>query len=121
MQEDLTLGSDRDSRLDRVFHALSNRTRRAMLAHLMDGPTMVTELAAPHAMSLPSVSKHLRVLEEAGLVGRSVSGRVHRCSIETAQLQALDEWLGHYRDFWGDNLAALADYVEVDDDGSGAG
>ena len=114
------LVSDGDSRLDRVFHALSNRTRRAMLAHLMEGPSMVTELAAPHAMSLPSVSKHLRVLEEAGLVERRVSGRVHTCSIEPAPLQALDEWLGHYRGFWHENLAALARYVEVDDDGSGA-
>ncbi len=107
---------DRAARLDRVFHALANRTRRAMLARLIEGPTMVTELAAPHAMSLPSVSKHLRVLEQAGLVERTVSGRVHTCSLGTAPLQAMDEWLSHYRGFWDETLESLAGYVETDAD-----
>ncbi len=106
-----------DDRLDRVFHALANRTRRLMLAQLADGPTMVTELAEPFAMSLPSVSKHLKVLEQAGLVERSVDGRVHHCALATAPLQDVESWLAHYRGFWDDNLAALADFVEGEDNG----
>lgn len=107
-----------EDRLDRVFQALANRTRRAMLARLVRGPTMVTELAAPFAMSLPSVSKHLKVLEQAGLVERAVDGRVHHCSLGVAPLRELETWLDHYRGFWDDSLAALAHYVEGEDDGS---
>ena len=89
-----------------------------MLARLSHGPTMVTELAAPFAMSLPSVSKHLKVLEQAGLVQRAVDGRVHRCSLGVVPLRQLERWLDHYRGFWDDGLAALADYVEGEDDAS---
>ncbi len=103
--------------LDRLFHALSNQTRRAMLARLTEGPAKVTDLAAPFAMSLPSVSKHLRVLEQAGLVGRLIDGRVHHCTLDVAPLQDLERWLGHYRGFWDDSLRSLADYVEGEADG----
>ncbi len=105
-----------DDRLDSVFHALANRTRRSLLDRLGHGPAMVTELAAPYAMSLPSISKHLRVLEGAGLVARSVDGRVHRCRLATAPLREVEAWLTHYRAFWEHRLDALAQYVESDRD-----
>jgi len=109
-----------DRQLDLVFHALSNRTRRAMLARLSEGPAMVTELAAPFAMSLPAVSKHLRVLEEAALVVREVDGRVHHCSLSTRSLQDVEHWIETYRSFWKGTLDSLADYVERDVDHEGA-
>ncbi|HYL74891.1 MAG TPA: metalloregulator ArsR/SmtB family transcription factor [Bryobacteraceae bacterium] len=101
-----------DDQLDRVFHALSDRTRRALINRLADGPRMITELAAPFDMSLPAVSKHLRVLEEARLVDRAVDGRVHRCSFAPEPLREAEQWLDRYRSFWEDNLEALARYVE---------
>ncbi|MHA1566308.1 MAG: ArsR/SmtB family transcription factor [Alphaproteobacteria bacterium] len=101
-----------DDHLDRVFHALANRTRRALLARLALGPSKVTELAAPFAMSLPSVSKHLRVLEGAGLIDRSIDGRIHRCCLMTAPLDDVAAWLAHYRTFWDNRLAVLARHVE---------
>jgi DNA-binding transcriptional ArsR family regulator len=99
-------------RLDRVFHALSDRTRRALLARLARGPAMVTELAAPFAMALPSVSKHLKVLEAANLIARTIDGRIHHCALAPAPLKAADRWLEHYRAFWTGKLDLLADYVE---------
>ena len=103
-----------EDRLDLVFHALSDRTRRALLDRLTRGPARITELARPFAMSLPAVSKHLRVLERARLIERTVSGRVHECSFGAAPLQEVERWLEHYRGFWEDKLAALARYVEDD-------
>lgn len=101
-----------DDRLDLVFHALSDRTRRALLGRLTEGPAMVTTLAQPFDMSLPAVSKHLRVLERAGLVTRTISGRVHRCSIGLEPLADVERWLERTRAFWDGRLADLADYVE---------
>lgn len=101
-----------DDRLDGVFHALSDRTRRALLARLAAGPAMVTELAAPHAMSLPAVSKHIRVLEGAGLVARTVKGRVHRCALAPHRLRDVEAWLAFYRGFWSGTLDSLARHAE---------
>jgi len=101
-----------DDLLDAVFHALGDRTRRALLARLAKRPAMITELADPFAMSLPAVSRHIRVLERAGLVTRSVDGRMHRCSLNPKPFKTIEGWLTHYRKFWEDNLAALAHYVE---------
>lgn len=101
-----------DDRLDRVFHALADRTRRALLARLAKGPGSVTELAAPFAMSLNAVSKHLKVLESAGLIAREVEGKVHRCSLAAAPLRTADQWLAFYRAFWAGNLDAVAAFVE---------
>jgi len=101
-----------DDRLDLVFRALADRTRRAMLARLGQGPAMVKELAAPFDMSLPAVSKHLKVLERAALVSRAVDGRVHRCSLRAAPLSDVDEWLADYREFWQGSLESLARFVE---------
>jgi DNA-binding transcriptional ArsR family regulator len=105
-----------DDRLDAVFHALGDRTRRALLARLASRPAMITELAHPFAMSLPAVSRHIRVLEGAGLVTRSVDGRMHRCSLNPKPFKTIEGWLIHYRKFWEDNLAALANYVESGQD-----
>ena len=101
-----------EDRLDRLFHALSDRTRRALLRRLEAGPAMVTELAEPFRMSLPAVSKHVRVLEAAALIERRVDGRIHRCSLNAAPLEEAERWLDRYRIFWTDRLAALAHYVE---------
>lgn len=106
--------SSANERLDTVFHALSDRTRRALIARLAEGPCIVTELAEPFEMSLPAVSKHLKVLESAGLVARAVDGRIHRCSLIAKPLGEAELWLDFYRSFWEDTLGRLARYVERD-------
>ncbi len=103
---------EKQDQLDLVFAALANQTRRALLARLGEAPAKITDLATPHDMSLPGVSKHLRVLEKAGLVRRDVEGRVHRCSLDTAPLRKAERWLAHYRTFWNETLEALAKHVE---------
>jgi DNA-binding transcriptional ArsR family regulator len=105
-------GPAADDRLDAVFRALGDRTRRALLARLAVGPGMITELAKPFDMSLPAVSRHIRVLESAGLVARHVDGRMHECSLAAAPLKTAEAWLTHYQRFWQGNLAALEHYVD---------
>src|SRR5262245_19392072 len=97
-------------RLDIIFRALRDRTRRGLLAKLTHGPAMVTELARPFAMSLPAISRHIRVLEHARLVKRHVDGKIHRCSLEPAALREVERWLSNYRWFWEDTLGSLASY-----------
>jgi DNA-binding transcriptional ArsR family regulator len=97
--------------LDRTFAALSDPTRRAMLARLAHGDATVTELAAPFAMSLPAISKHLRVLELAGLVERTKDGRVHRLRLVAQPLHEAAAWITHYQHFWEQQLEALVDYL----------
>ncbi|MFL5321210.1 MAG: ArsR/SmtB family transcription factor, partial [Myxococcaceae bacterium] len=99
-------------RLDELFHALSDRTRRRMLRRLSEGPAIVRELAEPFSMSIPAVAKHLRVLERAKLVARTVDGRVHRCELSPKALKTADAWLEQYRAFWDGTLDALAEYAE---------
>ena len=94
-------------RLDRVFHALADRTRRALLARLARGPAPIGELAQPFDMSFAAVSKHLRVLEDAKLVERTIDGRVHRCALDAAPLRDADGWLAHYREYWDGTLESL--------------
>lgn len=106
-----TSGSAHERRLDRVFHALSDRTRRAMLARLARGPARVGDLARPFAISRPAVSKHIKVLEGAGLMVRAVEGRSHHCSLEPAALADIEAWLAFYRGFWNGTLDALARHV----------
>jgi DNA-binding transcriptional ArsR family regulator len=103
-----------DDRLDLVFRALGDRTRRALLARLARKSQMVTELAKPFAMSLPAVSRHIRVLERAGLVQRTVDGRVHHCALDVAPLKGVETWVHRYRHFWTAQLDALARFVEAD-------
>ena len=98
--------------LDATFGALADPTRRAILARLALGETSVTELARPFAMSLPAVSKHLRVLEQAGLLARARDGRVHRCQIEAAPMRAAADWIARYRGFWEERFDALDRYLK---------
>lgn len=93
--------------LDRIFHALADPTRRAMLRNLALSERSVGELAAPFAMSLAGASKHVRVLEGAGLLRRRVDGRTHFCRIEPAPLTAAEEWLRVSEEFWTGRLDAL--------------
>ncbi|QNN71026.1 ArsR/SmtB family transcription factor [Thermomonas carbonis] len=96
-----------DARLNDLFRALADPTRRAMLQDLAAGPRTVGELAAPHAISLAGASKHIQVLEQAGLLDRQVQGRVHTCRLEAAPLHEGVEWLRHYERFWTTRLDAL--------------
>jgi DNA-binding transcriptional ArsR family regulator len=106
--------SNGEVHLDLVFRALGDQTRRALLARLADKPAMVTELAQPFAMSLPAVSRHIRVLEHAGLVARTVDGRVHHCSLSATPLKDVEMWLSQYRRFWEGTLDSLARHVADD-------
>ena len=92
--------------LDAVYGAVSHPARRRVLELLAPGPARVTDLAAPFEMSLAAVSKHIHVLEEAGLVRRTVAGREHRLALEAGPLAPAAEWLGAYRRFWEDRLDA---------------
>ncbi|EUC16308.1 ArsR/SmtB family transcription factor [Paraburkholderia hospita] len=96
-----------ESALDGVFRALSDPTRRAMLAQLATGERSIGELAAPFAMSFAAASKHVKVLEGAGLIQRRVQGRSHICRIDPAPLVAADAWLRFYEHFWSSRLDAL--------------
>jgi DNA-binding transcriptional ArsR family regulator len=98
--------------LDRTFAALADPTRRRILAHLSRGDKRVTHLARPHAMSLPAVSKHLRVLETAGLLRRRRYGRVHEMQLNAKPLKHAAKWVEEYRKFWEGSLDRLAAYLE---------
>jgi DNA-binding transcriptional ArsR family regulator len=99
--------------LDTTFSALADPTRRAILARLALGETSVTELAKPFAMSLPAVSKHLKVLERAGLIARSRAAQWRPCRIEPRALKDIDEWLNAYRRFFDESLDRLDDYLKT--------
>ncbi|HTP60471.1 MAG TPA: metalloregulator ArsR/SmtB family transcription factor [Burkholderiales bacterium] len=100
-----------DPILDRVFGALADPTRRGVLDALGRGSQAVSELAAPYGMSLPGFMKHLRVLEDAGLVARSKEGRVVRCDLDAKPMQDASVWLSHYKKFWTEKLDSLARYL----------
>jgi DNA-binding transcriptional ArsR family regulator len=97
--------------LSAAFSALADPTRRAILARLALGETSVTELAEPFAMSMPAVSKHLKVLERAGLISRGRAAQWRPCRIEPEALKSVDEWLERYREFWEASLDRLGDYL----------
>jgi DNA-binding transcriptional ArsR family regulator len=97
--------------LDRVFAAVSDPTRRAILARLAGADARVTEVASAFTISLNSTSKHIRVLERAGLVRRTVRGRDHILSLDAAPLAEAAEWIEHYHTFWSDQLASLDAFV----------
>lgn len=101
--------------LDSVFQALSDPTRRGMLASLALGEKTVGELAEPFAMSFAGASKHVKVLEEAGLIRREVRGRSHVCTLEPGPLASATEWLRHYERFWTGRLDALERLLRDDD------
>jgi DNA-binding transcriptional ArsR family regulator len=96
--------------LDLVFSAVSDETRRAIVARLAQGEASVSELAEPFSMSLAAVSKHLRVLERAGLMTQRQEGRVRKCILVAEPLREADRWLGDYRRFWDTRLDALAEH-----------
>lgn len=98
--------------LDSTFAALADPTRRAILARLARGETSVTKLARPFDMSLPAVSKHLRVLEHAGLIRRQQEGRVHRFRFVAGPMKDAAIWIERYRRFWEGRFEALAEYLE---------
>jgi DNA-binding transcriptional ArsR family regulator len=102
----------RDS-LSNTFLALSDPTRRAILARLMSGQTSVTELAAPFQISLPAVTKHLKVLERAGLVTRARSAQWRPCQLEATPLMDAASWLEDYRSFWEARLVRLDQYLQT--------
>jgi DNA-binding transcriptional ArsR family regulator len=99
--------------LDATFSALADPTRRAILARLAEGETSVMELAAPFAMSQPAISKHLRVLENAGLITKGRDGQKRPCRIEAEPLEAANEWLERYREFWEQNYQRLDNLLET--------
>src|SRR5437870_6477951 len=98
-------------RLSLTFSALADPTRRAILARLIAGEVSVTELAEPFAMSLPAVSKHLKVLERAGLIARSREAQWRPCRLEAGPLKDAADWLEHYRQFWEQSFDRLDDYL----------
>lgn len=102
--------------LDSVFKALSDPTRRAIVKRLAEGEATVQEVAEPFQMSLPAVSKHLRMLENAGLINRRRTGREHHLSLNSQPLQNAAVWIAEYQQFWENNLDNLAALVEGDDE-----
>lgn len=98
--------------LDKTFGALADPTRRRILAQLSEGEICVTDLARPHAMSLAAVSKHVIVLERAGLVKRRKDGRVHSLALDAKPMEEAQAWLDRYRQFWTANLDGFEKYLE---------
>jgi DNA-binding transcriptional ArsR family regulator len=103
------------SRLDAIFHALGDATRRRMLRDLTRGERTVSELAEPFAMSLAAASKHIKALEAAGLIRREVRGRTHLCSLAPGPLASAHEWLGFYERFWTGRLDVLDRLLREDE------
>jgi len=101
-----------DDQLSLTFAALADPTRRAILARLASGECSVTELAEPFDMSLPAVSKHLRVLERAGLIGRGREAQWRPCRLEAARLEEVAEWAERYRHIWEGRLDRLDNYLQ---------
>ena len=108
---------EEDEGLDEVFAALANSTRRRMLARLAEGEATVNELAEPFDVALPSISKHLKVLERAGLVARGRREQFSPCTIDTAPLRAVASWTDQYREIWEarfDRMATHLDQIDLD-------
>jgi DNA-binding transcriptional ArsR family regulator len=105
------MGEYRTDRLTASFHALAHPTRRDILGRLRDGGTRVTDLAAPFDMSLNTVSKHLKVLERAGLIHRSIRGREHHVRLSAEPLRDVAKWVAHYEQFWNARLDALEELL----------
>jgi DNA-binding transcriptional ArsR family regulator len=100
--------------LDQTFSALSDPTRRAIISKLADGEIPIMEIASPFDMSLPAVTKHIRILEEAGLVIRRKQGRVRYCRLNAKPLRDAAQWLVFYQKFWDAKLDSLANFLEAD-------
>ena len=100
-----------EDKLDLVFHALADATRRSLLEKVKESPKRVTDLASEYSISLNAVSKHLKVLEKAELIQRKVSGRVHFCEANPAELERVQKWIEHYTSFWNQRLDQLENFV----------
>lgn len=100
-----------DDALSATFSALADPTRRAILARLVSGEASVTELAEPFDISLPAVSKHLKVLERAGLIARNRDAQWRRCRLDAAPLRSVSDWLDDYREFWEQRFDRLEAYL----------
>lgn len=105
------MGEYQEAGLDEVFNALCDPTRRAILAKLAESEARVTDIARDFPISLNSISKHIRMLERAGLLRRTVVGREHLLSLNAGPLAQASAWIDHYRGFWESRLAALDDFV----------
>ncbi|MGE3174569.1 MAG: ArsR/SmtB family transcription factor [Planctomycetota bacterium] len=103
---------NRSATLDDVFHALADGTRRSMVARLSRGPATIGELGEPFAMTKPAITKHVKVLERAGLLTRRVDGRLHRCAIDPRPLTAAERWVAEVRAFWEARFDDLAAFLE---------
>lgn len=102
-----------DERLDETFAALANSTRRAILARLAEGEASVNDLAEPFDMTLPAISKHIKVLERAGLIRRAKRAQFRPCTIDAAPLAVVSDWADQYRHIWEGRFDRLDDYVQT--------
>lgn len=100
------------SELDMTFGALADATRRGILEQLSGGESSVTKLAEPYNISLPAISKHLRVLERAGLLSQEKNGRVRRCRLDAGPMKEASDWISRYQRFWEQQLDSLAIYLD---------
>jgi DNA-binding transcriptional ArsR family regulator len=107
---------EQHAHLDAVFHALADPTRRAMLGQLAERELTIGELATPFSMSFAGASKHVRVLENAGLVTRTIQGRSHLCRLQAARLAEANEWLRRYERFWNEKLDTLEALLRAEDE-----
>ena len=106
---------EHSAHLDAVFHALSDPTRRAMLGHLAEQECTIGELATPFSMSFAGASKHVRVLERAGLLKRKIRGRIHQCRLQAQRLAEAQEWMRRYEQFWNEKLDTLESLLREED------
>ncbi|MGH6711074.1 MAG: ArsR/SmtB family transcription factor [Bradyrhizobium sp.] len=111
---------EQQTHLDAVFHALADPTRRAMLGQLAERELTIGELATPFSMSFAGASKHVRVLETAGLVTRTIQGRTHLCRLQAARLAEANEWLRRYERFWNEKLDTLEALLRAEDEAAAA-
>jgi DNA-binding transcriptional ArsR family regulator len=108
----MTMMTLADDQLTLTFAALANNTRRAILARLAQGEATVNELAEPFAMSLPAISKHIKVLERAGLIVQGKQAQYRPCTLDTAPIQALSHWTEQYRHLWEASFDRMDSYIE---------
>ena len=101
-----------EEKLDRLFFALSDKTRRNMLAQLATGEVTVSSLAEPYEMSLPAVLKHLAILRGAGLISEEKEGRIRRCKLDPKELKRVSDWVSYYQKFWESQFDKLEEYLE---------
>lgn len=105
------MGSE-DDRLSQVFAALANKTRRDILARLAEGEATVNELAEPFGMTLPAISKHIKVLERAGLIVKGQKAQYRPCTLEVAPLEEVSRWTEQYRHIWEERFDRMKDYID---------